>query len=110
MADTLGADSLRYLPVESIARAVGFDAINFARPASPANIRRRSGRSSIRSHSRKPAVPPAAGRTKRSRRTNGFGARGSRLLSLLLGYILAQIGQHNFELQQGHRYDPSDVR
>jgi amidophosphoribosyltransferase len=25
MAATLGADSLRYLPVESIARAVGFD-------------------------------------------------------------------------------------
>jgi amidophosphoribosyltransferase len=26
MAERLGADSLRYLPVESIARAVGFDA------------------------------------------------------------------------------------
>lgn len=26
MADTLGADSLRYLPVEAIARAIGFDA------------------------------------------------------------------------------------
>ncbi len=25
MAATLGADSLRYLPVESIARAIGFD-------------------------------------------------------------------------------------
>ena len=25
MADALGADSLRYLPVESIARAIGFD-------------------------------------------------------------------------------------
>jgi amidophosphoribosyltransferase len=25
MAETLGADSLRYLPVEAIARAVGFD-------------------------------------------------------------------------------------
>ena len=26
MAERLGADSLRYLPVESIARAIGFDA------------------------------------------------------------------------------------
>ena len=41
MAAELGADSLRYLPVESIARAIDRPADELARPASPATTRRR---------------------------------------------------------------------
>jgi amidophosphoribosyltransferase len=42
----LGADSLRYLPVESIARAIGLPTDSSAGPASPAAIPRRTARSS----------------------------------------------------------------
>jgi len=31
MADELGADSLRYLPVESVARAIGYDVTDLCR-------------------------------------------------------------------------------
>ena len=49
MAATLGADSLRYLPVESICPGDRLrQPINSARPASPATILRKSASSSIR--------------------------------------------------------------
>ena len=59
MAAALGADSLRYLPVESIARAIDAEPTSSARPASPATIRRRTASSSTRSPSTTSAKPTA---------------------------------------------------
>ena len=91
MAARLGADSLRYLPVEAVARAIGFEPGNFAGRALRASIRRPAARNWRESPSKTTATTSPAAPTKTSA-ASGSSSSSNRTEAGALG-----LGLHRLE-------------